>query len=94
MPDGKLDNDPIFTIDTNALWTIYFFVILGTITLPGALMSDSVVVIIAWAAQLILQTALLLLVLTNRTRADKEAYRQVLALHREVIRLTEVLDGC
>ena len=65
MPDGKLDNDPIFTLDTSALWAVYFFVILGTLTLPA----------LGWQNFFLLTTltgfpaVLLLVVVRDRVRA-------------------------
>ena len=92
MPDGKLDNDPIFTLDTSALWAVYFFVILGTLTLPGALMTNSHAVIVVWGVQLVLQTILLFIVLYSRSREEREAYNQSLLLAHEVQKLKEKLE--
>ena len=90
--DGKLDNDPIFTLDTSALWAVYFFVILGTLTLPGALMTNSHAVIVVWGVQLVLQTILLFIVLYSRSREEREAYNQALLLAHEVQKLKEKLE--
>lgn len=88
------------TTTVGSMWTAYAFAALALISLPAALGSGEVIVIVSWVAQTFLQLVLLPIIIvgqnviqaTNdaRARADHETLSAVHRLAVEVHRINEV----
>ncbi len=78
------------TSAVGTMWTAIAFALLALISLPGALASGNVVVIVAWIAQTFLQLVLLPIIMVGQNvhsrqteRRDNETHNAVMAAHRE-----------
>ena len=78
------------TSAVGTMWTAIAFALLALISLPGALASGNVVVIVAWIAQTFLQLVLLPIIMVGQNvhsrqteRRDNETHSAVMAAHRE-----------
>lgn len=72
------------------MWTAIAFAFLALISLPGAIASGNIVVIVAWIAQTFLQLVLLPIIMVGQNvqsrlteRRDNETHEAVMAAHRE-----------
>ena len=89
------------TSRVGTMWTAYLFALLALISLPAAIASHDVIVIVAWIAQTFLQLVLLPIIIVGqnviqaandaRAEADHETLTAVHRLTREVhsINLTQ-----
>lgn len=78
------------TSAVGTMWTAIAFTLLALISLPGALASGNVVVIVAWIAQTFLQLVLLPIIMVGQNvqgqrteKRDEETHSAVMAAHRE-----------
>lgn len=78
------------TSAVGTMWTAIAFALLALISLPGALASGNLVVIVAWIAQTFLQLVLLPIIMVGQNvqsrqteRRDIETHAAVMAAHRE-----------
>ena len=72
------------------MWAAIFFAILAIISLPAALATGDLVIIVAWVAQTFLQLVLLPIIMVGQNvqsrkteRRDNETHSAVMAAHRE-----------
>lgn len=72
------------------MWAAIAFTLLALISLPGALATGNMVVIVAWIAQTFLQLVLLPIIMVGQSaqgrkteRRDIETHSAVMAAHRE-----------
>jgi hypothetical protein len=78
------------TSAVGTMWTAIAFALLALISLPGALASGNIVVIVAWIAQTFLQLVLLPIIMVGQNvqsrateKRDNETHAAVMAAHRE-----------
>ena len=78
------------TSAVGTMWTAIAFSMLALISLPGAIASGNVVVIVAWIAQTFLQLVLLPIIMVGQNvqgrrteKRDQETHNAVMAAHRE-----------
>lgn len=78
------------TSAVGTMWTAIAFALLALISLPGALASGNIVVIVAWIAQTFLQLVLLPIIMVGQNvqgrrteKRDEETHAAVMAAHRE-----------
>ncbi|MFM2412057.1 MAG: hypothetical protein RLZZ587_390 [Actinomycetota bacterium] len=91
------------TSAVGTMWTAIAFTLLALISLPGALASGNVVVIVAWIAQTFLQLVLLPIIMVGQNvqsrkteKRDNETHAAVMAAHREtqeILRELHARDG-
>ena len=78
------------TSAVGTMWTAIAFTLLALISLPGAIASGNIVVIVAWIAQTFLQLVLLPIIMVGQNvqsrkteKRDNETHAAVMAAHRE-----------
>ena len=78
------------TSAVGTMWTAIAFALLALISLPGAIASGNLVVIVAWIAQTFLQLVLLPIIMVGQNvqsrqteNRDIETHAAVMAAHRE-----------
>lgn len=78
------------TSAVGTMWTAIAFALLALISLPGALASGNLVIIVAWIAQTFLQLVLLPIIMVGQSvqsrqteKRDIETHQAVMAAHRE-----------
>jgi hypothetical protein len=82
------------------MWTAYLFAGLALISLPAALASRDVIVIVAWVAQTFLQLVLLPIIIVgqnviqaaNDTRAEAD-HKTLTAIHRLTVEVHAINEG-
>jgi hypothetical protein len=82
------------------MWTAYLFTILALISLPAAISSGSVIVIVAWIAQTFIQLVLLPIIIVGQNiqgkAADKrseQTYNDAEAILSECLQLQQHLQA-
>jgi hypothetical protein len=90
----------IITAIVGTMWTAYLFTILALISLPAALASGSVIVIVAWIAQTFIQLVLLPIIIVGQNiqgkAADKrseQTYKDAEAILSECLQLQQHLQA-
>jgi hypothetical protein len=88
------------TNKVGTMWAAYVFFLLTLVSLPAALLSGNVIVIIAWIAQTFLQLVLLPIIIVGQNiqaaTADKRAaqtYKDAEAILHECLRLQRHLQA-
>jgi len=88
------------TKSVGTMWTAYLFAVLALVSLPAALASRSVIVIVAWVAQTFLQLVLLPIIIVGQNviqsagDARAEADHQTLtAIHRLTVEVHAINDA-
>ena len=78
------------TSAVGTMWAAIIFAALALISLPGALASGNVVIIVAWVAQTFLQLVLLPIIMVGQNvqsrtteKRDRETHSAVMAAHKE-----------
>ncbi len=69
------------------MWCAYLFALIALISLPAALQSQSVIIIIAWLAQTFLQLVLLSIIMVGQNLQAQEAEKQTKQVLNEILRL-------
>ena len=88
------------TDKVGTMWAAYLFCVLALVSLPAALLSRNVIIIVAWVAQTFLQLVLLPIIIVGQNiqaaTADKRAvqtYRDAEAILHECLRLQRHLQA-
>ena len=78
------------TAFVSTMWCAYIFAAIALISLPAAIRTGDVVIIVAWVAQTFLQLVLLPIIMVGQNvqsrkteRRDNETHAAVMAAHRE-----------
>lgn len=66
------------------MWAAYLFALLALISLPAALKSHNVVIIVGWIAQTFLQLVLLSIILVGQRLQDKKSAQRHKDLHQHI----------
>jgi dolichyl-phosphate-mannose--protein O-mannosyl transferase len=90
----------IITRSVGTMWVAYIFAIIALISLPAAIQSGSVIVIIAWIAQTFFQLVLLPIIIvgqnviqaTNDARAEAD-HETLTAVHKLTIEVHEINEA-
>lgn len=82
------------------MWAAYLFCAIALVSLPAAVLSGSVIVIVAWVAQTFLQLVLLPVIIVGQNvqqaHNDERAladHATLTALHQMAAQQLEILDG-
>jgi hypothetical protein len=88
------------TKTVGSMWTAYLFAILALISLPAAIESQSVIVIVGWVAQTFLQLVLLPIIIVgqnviqsaNDARAEAD-HKTLTAIHRLTVQVHDINES-
>jgi hypothetical protein len=69
------------TTVVSTMWTAYFFAALALISLPAALKTGSVLVIVGWIAQTFLQLVLLSIIMVGQKRSSENLEKMIAETH-------------
>jgi len=67
------------------MWGAYIFVAIALISLPKALQSGDIIVIIAWVAQTFLQLVLLSIIMVGQKVHSSDLERQITETHEAAV---------
>jgi hypothetical protein len=88
----------IITTIVGTMWAAYIFTIIALVSLPAALSSGNVIIIISWIAQTFLQLVLLPIIIVGQNiqgkasdRRAEQTYKDAEAILHECIQLQEHL---
>jgi hypothetical protein len=69
------------TAVVSTMWAAYFFAALALISLPAALKTGSVLVIVGWIAQTFLQLVLLSIIMVGQKRSSENLEKMIAETH-------------
>jgi hypothetical protein len=69
------------TTVVSTMWAAYFFAALALISLPAALKTGSVLVIVGWIAQTFLQLVLLSIIMVGQKRSSENLEKMIAETH-------------
>lgn len=89
----------IITSRVGTMWAAILFAVLALVSLPGAIMTQDPVVIVAWIAQTFLQLVLLPIIMVGQRlqgekteKRDQETHDEVMSSHAELQALLAALN--
>jgi hypothetical protein len=81
------------TSGVGTMWCAYAFTLLALVSLPAAIASGDLLVIVAWTAQTLIQLVLLPVIMVGQSIASAKTEAVITDTHREAtVLLTELAD--